>query len=110
MSVLVRYAPSDEDEVFDILNLLDERLKHSNSGVVLVWGRRAFPCPPPLNVPTPASPPPPPPLAPQAAARLFLHLTRDMPDLADDIYERLKVQRVELPGTRWRRAAMTLQR
>lgn len=36
MSVLVRYAPSDEDEVFDILNLLDERLKHSNTGVVLV--------------------------------------------------------------------------
>lgn len=36
MSVLVRYSPSDEDEVFDILNLLDERLKHSNSGVVLV--------------------------------------------------------------------------
>jgi hypothetical protein len=27
----------------------------------------------------------------QAAARLFLHLTRDMPDMADDIYERLKV-------------------
>lgn len=36
MSVLVRYVPSSEDEVFDILNLLDERLKHSNTGVVLV--------------------------------------------------------------------------
>ena len=35
MGVLHRYTPANEDAVFDILNILDERLKHANSGVVL---------------------------------------------------------------------------
>eukprot|EP00040_Diaphanoeca_grandis_P001303 m.18080 g.18080 ORF g.18080 m.18080 type:complete len:808 (+) comp11828_c0_seq1:105-2528(+) len=61
MGILVRYVPTDEDEVFDILNILESRLRHSNSGVIL------------------------------AAARLFLHLTRNMSDMHEDIYQRLKV-------------------
>lgn len=60
MGILVRYVPSDEDEVFDILNILESRLRHSNSGVIL------------------------------AAAKLFLHLTRNMAEMHSDIYERLK--------------------
>ena len=35
MAILVRYIPVDEDDVFDILNVLDDRLKHANSAVVL---------------------------------------------------------------------------
>ena len=57
-----RYVPSNEDEVFDILNVLDDRLKDANSGVVM------------------------------AAAKLFLHLTRNMEEMRDDVYERLKVR------------------
>lgn len=60
MNILVRYVPSDEDEIFDILNILELRLKHANSGVVL------------------------------AAAKLFLYLTRNMDDMHEDVYERLK--------------------
>ena len=41
-------------------NILDERLKHSNSGVVL------------------------------ATVHLFLHLTDDMPHLHQDVYDRIK--------------------
>ena len=40
MSILIRYVPSNEDEVFDILNILELRLKHANSGVVLVSPNR----------------------------------------------------------------------
>lgn len=60
MGILIRYVPSNEDEVFDIMNILELRLKHANSGVVL------------------------------AATRLFLHLTRNMEELHEDVYERLK--------------------
>ena len=62
MGILMRYVPSDEDEVFDIINILDDRLKHANSGVVL------------------------------AAAKLFLNFTRNMDqELVQEVYERLKV-------------------
>ncbi len=60
LSLLTRYAPATDDETFDILNILDERLKNTNSGVVL------------------------------SAAKLFLILTKDMPDIQEDIYDRLK--------------------
>lgn len=60
MNILVRYVPSNEDEIYDILNILEGRLKHANSGVVL------------------------------AATKLFLYLTRNMDDMHEDIYERLK--------------------
>ena len=43
-------------------NVLDERLKHTNSGVVL------------------------------GAIHLFLHLTDDMPHLQQDVYDRIKCE------------------
>ena len=43
------YQPSDEQEVYDIMNVLDDRLLHSNSAVVM------------------------------ATVKLFLHLTLSMP-------------------------------
>eukprot|EP00041_Stephanoeca_diplocostata_P036376 m.1324797 g.1324797 ORF g.1324797 m.1324797 type:complete len:805 (-) comp24852_c4_seq1:147-2561(-) len=61
MTILVRYVPSNEDEVYDILNVIDDRLKDANSGVVM------------------------------AAARMFLHLTRNMEDMKEDVYDRIKV-------------------
>lgn len=61
MGVVARYQTADEDECFDMLNILDDRLKHSNTGVVL------------------------------AAAKLFLHFTQGMPDVQADVYGRLKV-------------------
>lgn len=61
MTILVRYVPSNEDEVYDILNVLDDRLKDANSGVVM------------------------------AAAKLFLHLTRNMEDMQEDVFDRIKV-------------------
>lgn len=36
MNLLLRWQSEDEDEVYDVLNILDDRLKHANSGVVLV--------------------------------------------------------------------------
>eukprot|EP00911_Craspedida_sp_UC1_P002022 UC1_evm1s1561 len=60
MGVLARYTPGDEDEVFDLLNVLDDRLKHTNAGVLM------------------------------GAAKLFLHFTDGMPDVQADIYDRLK--------------------
>jgi len=67
MGILMRYVPEDEDEVFDIINILDDRLKHANSGVVL------------------------------GAANLFLNYTRNMdPELVEEIYERLKTPLITL--------------
>jgi AP-4 complex subunit beta-1 len=61
LNLLVRYSPSNDEEVYDILNVLDERLRHANLGVVL------------------------------GAVRLFLHLTDSMPHLHKDIHDRIKV-------------------
>jgi AP-4 complex subunit beta-1 len=60
MAILVRYVPADEDEVVDILNLLDDRLKNANSGVVM------------------------------AAMKLFLHFTRNMDGMLEDVMDRIK--------------------
>ena len=35
MGVLLRYVPTNEDEVYSILNILEDRLKHANCAVVL---------------------------------------------------------------------------
>ncbi|BDA42681.1 beta-adaptin-like protein A [Coccomyxa sp. Obi] len=50
------YRPSNEQEVFDIMNVLDDRLLHSNSAVVM------------------------------ATVKLFLHLTLSMPPTHQQIY------------------------
>jgi AP-4 complex subunit beta-1 len=60
MEVLMRYTPSDEEEMIDMLNVLDDRLSHANSGVVM------------------------------GAVRLFLHLTQHSLDMHEDIHERVK--------------------
>lgn len=60
MEMLLRYQPQDTEEVFDILNLLDDRLKQPNSAVVM------------------------------ACIQLFIHLTRGMKDIAEDVYKRIK--------------------
>jgi hypothetical protein len=48
---VARYKPESPQETFDVMNLLEERLKHSNSAVVL------------------------------GATKVFLHLTQDMPQV-----------------------------
>lgn len=60
MELLLRYKPADTDELFDILNLLDDHLKHPNSAVVM------------------------------ACMQLFIHLTKDMEELTEDVYKRIK--------------------
>lgn len=60
MDLLLRYKPNDTDELFDILNLLDDRLKHPNSAVVM------------------------------ACIQLFIHLTKDMEDVAEDVFKRIR--------------------
>lgn len=60
MEMLLRYQPHDTEELFDILNLLDDRLKHPNSSVVM------------------------------ASMRLFIHLTKEMKDISEDVYKRVK--------------------
>lgn len=35
LELLLKYTPENDQEIFDFMNLLDERLKHSNSAVIL---------------------------------------------------------------------------
>ena len=51
LELLARYKPSEQQETFDIMNVLEERLKHSNSAVVL------------------------------GATKVFLQLTQEMPTI-----------------------------
>lgn len=60
LQLLLRYKCEDEEEVFDILSVIDDRLKHVVSAVVF------------------------------ATIRLFFHLTDGIPDLQDDINDRIK--------------------
>ena len=59
LELLARYKPSEQQETFDIMNVLEERLKHSNSAVVL------------------------------GATKVFLNLTQDMPAVHSQVYARL---------------------
>ena len=54
------YLPANSDETFDIMNVLEDRLQHSNSAVVL------------------------------ATVRVFLHLTVAIPDVHQQVLERIK--------------------
>ncbi|XP_033629780.1 AP-4 complex subunit beta-1-like isoform X3 [Asterias rubens] len=60
LQLLLKYTPQSEDEMFDMMNVVDAFLKHTNSGVCM------------------------------AAVRLMLHLTTDLPDISKDVYNRLK--------------------
>ncbi|CAH1269881.1 AP4B1 [Branchiostoma lanceolatum] len=57
---LLKYKPSEEEETFDIMNIVDVCLKHSNSGVIM------------------------------AALKYFLFLTQDMPQIQEQVYNRAK--------------------
>ncbi|XP_078431781.1 adaptin family protein [Wolffia australiana] len=60
LEIISNYIPSDTEEIFDIMNLLEDRLQHANGAVVL------------------------------AAIKVFLHLTLSMPDVHQQVYERIK--------------------
>nr|CAG8474892.1 8061_t:CDS:2 [Entrophospora candida] len=59
-NIITKYNLVNEDEIFNILNLLDDKLKHNNCGLRL------------------------------ATMNLFLNLTKDLNDIHEDVYKRLK--------------------
>jgi AP-4 complex subunit beta-1 len=60
LELIIKYQVGSDNELFDILNILEDRLRHSNSAVVL------------------------------AASKAFLHLTRTLPKVHADVFKRLK--------------------
>ncbi|RWR77412.1 beta-adaptin-like protein A isoform X1 [Cinnamomum micranthum f. kanehirae] len=64
-----KYVPSDSNEIFDIMNLLEDRLQHANGAVVL------------------------------ATIKVFLHLTLSMNDVHQQVYERIKAPLLTLVST-----------
>ncbi|XP_022750206.1 beta-adaptin-like protein A isoform X2 [Durio zibethinus] len=60
LELVTKYVPSDSSEIFDIMNLLEDRLQHANGAVVL------------------------------ATIKVFLHLTLSMTDVHQQVYERIK--------------------
>ncbi|XP_062206228.1 beta-adaptin-like protein A [Phragmites australis] len=63
-----KFLPSDNNEIFDIMNLLEDRLQHANGAVVL------------------------------ATIKVFLHLTMSMTDVHQQVYERIKAPLLTLVG------------
>ncbi|XP_027353830.1 beta-adaptin-like protein A isoform X1 [Abrus precatorius] len=60
LELVAKYIPSDTSEIFDIMNLLEDRLQHANGAVVL------------------------------ATVKVFLQLTLSMADVHQQVYERIK--------------------
>ncbi|KAA8521785.1 hypothetical protein F0562_012458 [Nyssa sinensis] len=60
LELVAKYVPSDGNEIFDMMNLLEDRLQHANGAVVL------------------------------ATIKLFLQLTLSMTDVHQQVYERIK--------------------
>ncbi|XP_004291213.1 PREDICTED: beta-adaptin-like protein A [Fragaria vesca subsp. vesca] len=60
LELVAKYVPSDSNEIFDVMNLLEDRLQHANGAVVL------------------------------ATIKVFLHLTLSMTDVHQQVYERIK--------------------
>ncbi|GMI88498.1 Adaptor protein complex protein 4B [Hibiscus trionum] len=60
LELVTKYVPSDSSEIFDIMNLLEDRLQHANGAVVL------------------------------ATVKVFLQLTLSMTDVHQQVYERIK--------------------
>jgi vesicle coat complex subunit len=69
IELVARYTPEGQDEMFEIMNVLEDRLRHSNSAVVL------------------------------AATKVFLHYTRSLPRVHQSVYERLKAPLMTLMST-----------
>ena len=66
LRLVARYTPAGDEETFQIMNVLDPVLRTTNSGVVL------------------------------EAVGCFLRLTRDLPELHAQVYERLKTPLITL--------------
>ncbi|KAK3736104.1 hypothetical protein QZH41_013529 [Actinostola sp. cb2023] len=66
LDLLTRYTPPDEQEIYDILNLIDARLKHPNAAVVM------------------------------ATIKLFFHLAKDNQDLMNDVLQRIKAPLISM--------------
>lgn len=60
LELVTKYVPSDSSEIFDIMNLLEDRLQHANGAVVL------------------------------ATIKVFLQSTLSMTDVHQQVYERIK--------------------
>eukprot|EP01097_Dermamoeba_algensis_P000796 TRINITY_DN1285_c0_g1_i1.p1 TRINITY_DN1285_c0_g1~~TRINITY_DN1285_c0_g1_i1.p1 ORF type:complete len:788 (+),score=179.45 TRINITY_DN1285_c0_g1_i1:96-2459(+) len=60
ISLMLRYQPSDEDEIIDLFNVLEEKIRHSNSAVVM------------------------------EAVNVFLKFSELVPQLQEEVYLRLK--------------------
>lgn len=60
LELTAKYKPKDENALYDIMNLLEDRLKHSNSAVVL------------------------------GTTKVFLNYTKDMPKVHEEVFKRLK--------------------
>jgi vesicle coat complex subunit len=60
LELAAAYTPASADEMFDVMNLLEDRLRHANAAVVL------------------------------AAVRVFLHVTLSHADVHQAVYERIK--------------------
>ncbi|GLT85405.1 hypothetical protein SLE2022_035950 [Rubroshorea leprosula] len=60
LELVAKYVPSDNSDIFDIMNVLEDRLQHANGAVVL------------------------------ATIKVFLHLTLSMTDVHQQVYERIK--------------------
>ena len=59
LQLVLKHVPESEDEMFQIMNVLDDRLKHSNSGVVM------------------------------STITLFLGLTSNYPEVHEAVYQRV---------------------
>uniref|UniRef100_A0A7N0V7B6 Beta-adaptin-like protein n=1 Tax=Kalanchoe fedtschenkoi TaxID=63787 RepID=A0A7N0V7B6_KALFE len=60
LELVAKYVPSDNNEIFDIMNLLEDRLQHANGAVVL------------------------------ATIKVFMQLTLSMTEVHQQVYERIK--------------------
>ena len=69
LRLVLKYVPVNEDETFDIMNLLEERLRGSNSAVIV------------------------------GCSRCFLHLTQNLPTVHQQVFARLKDPLLTLMAT-----------
>ena len=66
LELTTKYQPSTQEEMFDIMNLLEDRFKHASSSVVL------------------------------GAVKVFLHLARNDDNLSRQVFERLQAPLITL--------------
>ena len=69
LDLVLKYTPQNEDEMFDIMNLLEERLRGSNSAVII------------------------------SCSRVFLYLTQNLPTVHRQVFDRLKEPLLTLMST-----------